>query len=333
MPTSQSTPETSEKPRPEVIIAVLTYRRPEDLAAVLPELENQLTENLPRADSPTAGRIGDRSRILVVDNDPAASARSVCAEASLSRLDYVHEPRPGIAAARNRALAEAADHDLLIFIDDDERPVPGWLRLLLQTHRHERRCGVVGPVVSEFAVPLPEWVAAGGFFTRRRMPTGTPVTVAATNNLLLDLPRLRRSGVRFDDRFGISGGSDTLFTRQLVTAEGPLAWCDEAVVTDVVPAARCTRDWVLRRALRMGNSWSLTAVDLASPGLRRLGTRTTMIASGTARILGGLVRSGLGVLTQDLGWRARGVRTLARGTGMLLGATGYHYQEYRRSSG
>jgi hypothetical protein len=202
--------------------------------------------------------------------------------------------------------------------------------LLLETHRRENRCGVVGPVVSEFAVPLPEWVAAGNFFTRRRLPTGTPVTVAATNNLLLDLPRLRRSGVRFDDRFGISGGSDTLFTRQLVAAEGPLIWCDEAVVTDVVPASRCSRDWVLRRALRMGNSWSLTSVDLAAPGLRRLRTRLTLTVSGIVRILGGLARSGLGILTRDLSRRARGARTLARGTGMLLGAYGYHHQEYRR---
>jgi glycosyltransferase involved in cell wall biosynthesis len=315
-----------------VIIAVLTFRRPEDLTAVLPLLHGQLVENLVPTDPPTGeDGVGAASRILVVDNDPEASARSVCAELDIPRLIYVHEPRPGIAAARNRALTEAAGHDLMIFIDDDERPVPGWLTLLLETHHRERRCGVVGPVVSEFAVPLPDWVAAGGFFTRRRMPTGTPVTVAATNNLLLDLSRIRRAGVRFDDRFGISGGSDTLFTRQLVAAEGPLVWCDEAVVTDVVPASRCTKDWVLRRALRMGNSWSLTAIDLADSGPRRVSTRIALTASGTARILAGLGRSVIGLLTRDLGRRAGGTRMLARGTGMVLGAYGYSYQEYRRS--
>lgn len=330
MPTPQPPPNVPEEPLPDVVIAVLTYRRPEDLTELLPLLHDQLVENLSQADVPSTGRIGDGSRILVVDNDPEASARSLCTGSDTPRLNYVHEPRPGIAAARNRALTEAADDDLLVFIDDDERPVPSWLRLLLQTQRRECRCGVVGPVVSEFAVPLPEWVAAGGFFNRRRLSTGTPVTVAATNNLLLDLPHLHRAGVRFDDRFGISGGSDTLFTRQLVAAEGPLIWCDEAVVTDIVPASRCTKEWVLRRALRMGNSQSLVSLDLVSGRWHKLTTRLWFTVAGAARILGGSLFIGHGALARNLARRARGMRTVTRGVGMVLGSWGVVYQEYRR---
>ena len=80
--------------------------------------------------------------------------------------------------------------------------------------------------------------------------------VAATNNLLLDLGRIRALGLEFDERFGLSGGSDTLFTRPLVARGGRMVWCDEAMVVDNVPAGRLTRDWVLRRALRSGNSAS-----------------------------------------------------------------------------
>src|SRR3954469_16278179 len=71
-----------------VVVAVLTYRRTDRLAGLLPQLVQQ------------AAAVG--AAVLVVDNDPEASARPVAAG---SPVRYVHEPRPGIAAARNRALA------------------------------------------------------------------------------------------------------------------------------------------------------------------------------------------------------------------------------------
>ena len=74
---------------------------------------------------------------------------------------------------------------------------------------------VVGPVQSEFTGELDPWIAAGAFFQRRRLATGTPVEVAATNNLLLDLETVRRLDLRFDPRFGVSGAEDTYFTRTL----------------------------------------------------------------------------------------------------------------------
>jgi succinoglycan biosynthesis protein ExoM len=302
---------------PSVLVAVLTYQRPVDLAELLPMLERE-----------TRQATGGLAEVLVVDNDPAAGAADLVPRSGGVR--YVHEPRPGIAAARNRALVEAGNHDLLVFIDDDERPGDGWLTALLGTLRAHPCCGVVGPVVSSFAVPPDPWVSAGGFFNRRRMPTGSEVTVAATNNLLLDLSAVRAAAVRFDERLGLAGGSDTLFTRRLVAAAGPLVWCDEAVVTDVVPPARSTRDWVLRRQLRSGNSWSRTALMLCDSRSGRLRLRLRLTAMGGVRVAGGPATWLLGVLARSLRHRAVGARTTARGLGLLLGAYGYGYVEYRR---
>jgi succinoglycan biosynthesis protein ExoM len=301
-----------------VLVAVLTYRRPDDLAAILPML---LVE---------AGRVeGFAVELLVVDNDPDAGAAQ--AVAAVPGVRYRHEPRPGIAAGRNRALDEGAGHDLLVFIDDDERPSTGWLAALLATFEAHPTCGVVGPVVSDFAVPLDEWVSGGGFFNRRRMPTGSLVTVAATNNLLLDMSVVTAARLRFDERLGLAGGSDTLFSRQLVAAAGPLIWCDEAVVTDVVPAARSTREWVLRRQLRSGNSWSRTALMLSGTGAGRLRLRLRLTAMGGLRLAGGPAQWLLGQLTGDVGRRARGAKATARGIGILMGAYGLNYAEYRRA--
>ncbi|HEY0869766.1 MAG TPA: glycosyltransferase, partial [Acidothermaceae bacterium] len=226
-------------PAVAVVVAVLTYRRPSELALLLPELSRQ-----------AAGR--PAIRVLVVDNDPAASGSAVVSAAADPTIRYVHEPRPGIAAARNRALDEAASYDLLVFIDDDEWPNPTWLESMLEVHDRTASAAVVGPVISEYAAEPDPWIKAGRFFDRRRLPSGTRIDVAATNNLLLDLRQVRAFGLRFDEAFGLSGGSDTLFTRELHRRGGALVWCDEAIVIDQVPMERLTRRWVLLRALRSG---------------------------------------------------------------------------------
>jgi succinoglycan biosynthesis protein ExoM len=307
-----------------VRIAVLTYKRPADIRAALPRLVAQ-----------AASIISDevRADIVVVDNDTEGSARgfveSFATSASVSVI-YENETTPGISAARNRALDTAGEVDLLVFIDDDERPAGRWLALLLATWQQYRCAAVVGPVVSEYEVEPAEWVVAGHFFDRRRMPTGTALDVAATNNLLLDLHQVRALRVRFDLEFGLSGGGDTMFTRTLHRRGGVLIWCDEAVVIDVVPAARVSRDWVLRRAFRSGSSWSVTSLRLADTRRERTQVRARLTGRGVVRILGGSARLVVGALSRSIVQRARGTRTIARGAGMLSGALGYVYVEYKR---
>ncbi|MET0694731.1 MAG: glycosyltransferase family A protein, partial [Propionibacteriaceae bacterium] len=302
------------------------FRRPDDIASVLPLLVEQ------------AATVADDDlavSILVIDNDPEESARErvgAFAAGSSVPVRYVPEHTPGISAARNRALSEAADRDLLVFIDDDERPTEAWLRSLLDTYRDYRSAAVVGPVVSEYEVEPDPWIVAGGFFTRRRLPTGTSLDVAATNNLLLDLRQIRAHDLSFDLAFGIGGGEDTLFTRTLHQRGALLVWCDEAVVIDVVPRSRLTRSWVVHRRFSSGNSWSLTSLALAGSPVRRAKVRLTSSGWGVLRLGGGAARYLLGVVRRSVGARASGMKTMARGAGMLAGAWGYSYQEYRRSS-
>lgn len=304
---------------------MLTYRRPLDLAQAMPRLA---------AEAKTVRGC----RVVIVDNAPDASARPMFEELrqALSGTDftYVHESEPGITAARNRALDSCPDDDVLVFIDDDERPTDGWLGTLLNAYdRYDRPAAVVGPVVSEFAVEPPVWIQAGRFFDRRRHCTGDQVGVAATNNLLLDLHQVRDLGIRFDPRYATSGGEDALFTRQLARGGARLVWCDEAAVVDVVPASRLTRRWVLQKAFRIANGTGRVDLELSSDRRRRSLTRARLLGRGGARLAVGAAQATAGAVTGRLDVRARGVRLTARGAGFATSAFGYVYSEYARTQG
>jgi hypothetical protein len=160
-----------------------------------------------------------------------------------------------------RAIDESSGSDILVFIDDDERPREGWLAPLVTTWQRSGASAVMGRVISEFEGELDPWVAAGEVFRRRSMATGTPITVAAAGNLLLDLSQVNRFGARFDARVGLGSGEDSLFSRELVRRGGSMVWCQESVATDVVPRSRMTRAWVLARARSHGNAESSSPTD------------------------------------------------------------------------
>lgn len=111
----------------DVDVLVLTYKRPELLAATLDSLVQQ---RLP------ADR---RMRIIVVDNDAAQSAHATVRrfQTVFGDIRYVCETEANIAKARNRALSEAHAR-YVAFIDDDEVASPEWLAALLRTREQYR---------------------------------------------------------------------------------------------------------------------------------------------------------------------------------------------------
>lgn len=303
---------------PSITIAVLTYLRPQDIGVALPALIDQ------------AERYGPQAQIQVIDNDPAGSAETIVRSFDDPRVHYVIEPTPGIAAARNRAIEEIST-DLMVFIDDDERPTENWLRALVDCFSaHPGTLGVLGLVESEFAHTPDEWIVAGRFFERLDPPTGSEIFVVATNNLLLDRRLLDVHDLRFDPDFGLTGGSDTLFSHQARQRGLSFRFCSEALVYDAVPVERMTREWSLKRSYRSGNSWSRTTLAVTAPGIRRVATRIKLTGVGLSRLLVGAIRLATGTVTRSLSWRAQGMRNLYRGSGMVGGAWGHTYAEYKR---
>jgi len=237
-----------------IVIGMPTFRRPTELARVLPRLIEQARQLR------TA-----RVRVIVVDNDPEGSARPQVEALASTDLLYVHERRPGISAARNRAIDAAGDADAIVFIDDDEVPDPGWLHALVASWKDWNCAGVTGPVTSVFEGPADDWVRGSGMFDRTVRPTGSVNPGASSANLLLDLSVLRRHGIVFDEEFGLSGGSDTMLAHRLRERGEQIRWCQEAGVTEYVPAGRSQRQHVEPGGLEAGRR---TRTD--SPCLRHL---------------------------------------------------------------
>lgn len=319
----------SPSDRPSLSVGVLTFRRPNQLRANLEAVCERTREAADLVDA----------RIVVVDNDPDASARTIVNSMRQHRaasgeiaIVYAHEPRPGIAAARNRALDEAASSRLLAFIDDDEIPQDGWLTSLVEVWLQTGADAVMGRVIAELPPDADPWVTSSAFFQRATHATGTVLETAATGNLLLDLDSVRRLGLRFDEALGLAGGEDTVFTSTLTRRGGTIVYCQESVTIDPVVPERATRDWVLQRAFAHGNRLQVTRLRLAPSSAGRLRTQLMGLIGGIARIGVAGVEHTVGTFTGDLQRQHRNEIRIRRGWGMLAGAVGHRHEEYQRGS-
>ena len=302
----------------QVVVAVATFRRGDELARLLPPLVEQVRDLAPHS-----------ARLVVVDNDPDGSARPVLEPWVGEDVAYVVEPRPGIAAARNRALETAGEADAVVFIDDDEVPDQGWLREITAAWTEWGCAAVTGPVTFVLEGEPDPWVEASGLFATQHRVTGSVNPGASSANLLLDLDVLRRTGVRFDEAFGLSGGSDTMLVHTLRDLGHPVRWCQEAGVTEFVPAHRSRRSWVVTRTVRTSNTWARVGLVLAEPR-RRPVVRAELAVRGAYRLARGVAQRARAVRGGRESLDARGAVDVASGRGLLLGAVGGVRYEYRR---
>lgn len=229
-----------------VSICICTFKRPGLLRNLLERLNNQRTDGL------------FTYSVIVADNDPSQSARELVATFSATspvRVTYCFESQPNIAMARNKALTRA-EGDFIAFIDDDEFPVDDWLFKLMKTCEAGGADGVLGPVKPSFESDPPAWLQKGKFFDRPTYDTGYKVNwdQARTGNVLFKRSILGGVDLPFRTEFD-TAGEDVDFFRRMMSKGHTFIWCNEAVVHEVVPASRCTRSYLLRRALLRGSNF------------------------------------------------------------------------------
>jgi glycosyltransferase involved in cell wall biosynthesis len=229
-----------------ISVCICTYKRPLLLRRLLEELNDQDTHGL------------FTFSIVIVDNDQSESAKQVVEAfiaASPIRVIYCVEPRQNIALARNKAI-ENAKGDFVAFIDDDEFPTTDWLWNLFRACSAYNVAGVLGPVKPYFEHEPPRWVLNGKFFERREHNTGYRMGMweSRTGNVLFVRSILDGVSEPFRSEFG-TAGEDIDFFRRMIEKGDVFIWCNEAIVHEVVPPGRCTRTYLLRKALLRGSNF------------------------------------------------------------------------------
>jgi glycosyltransferase involved in cell wall biosynthesis len=243
--------------RDRITVCICTYRRLKLLGELLKGLEGQKTEGL------------FAYSIVIVDNDcgkPSESLITNIRKKSLLEIDYYCEPEQNISMARNRAVQNAKGN-LVAFIDDDEFPESNWLLILYKAYMRYNVDGVLGPVRPRFESKPPEWVAKGRLCERESFETGRVLirpSHTRTGNALLSKTMFDKEKTPFDPRYGRTGGEDVDFFRRMMRKNYKFAWCNEAVVYEVVPAERLSRAYFLKRAILQGtvNSKSASSSSL-----------------------------------------------------------------------
>ena len=238
--------------RDHISVCICTYKRKDMLARVIERAISQVTEDK------------FSFEVVVVDNDNIRSAESVVKlfqEKSRYNIFYECEPEQNIALARNRAI-DNSHGSLIAFIDDDEIPEECWLLNLYQTMLRFEADGVLGPVMPHYHPETPGWVIRGGFYERPSHETGSELAwqQTRTGNVLLLKNIFANEDNRFRAEFG-RGGEDRDFFRRMIGKGFRFVWCAEAPVYEDIPYDRCTRSFMLKRALVRGTHPHFTAND------------------------------------------------------------------------
>lgn len=298
----------------DVAVIVPTLRRPADLERALRSLFVQ------------EGVQGTLREIVVVDNDPAGSARNGVQALSSDcpvPLIYCHAPRPGVATARNAGLA-ATDAPLIAFLDDDEVASPGWLGALIQAQASTGADVVFGPITGR----VPEgtgWARPylERFFGREGPgETGLIDEPFGCGNSLMVRASALPGPAPFDTRADHAGGEDDALFAALSSRGGRFGWAADAWVEEYAPAHRATLKYALTRAFAYGQGPSQTSAAAGNwPGVVR------WMAIGLAQaVTWGLIAVGLMAINHPR--RAEAFDRAARGIGKVLWMKGFEPHFY-----
>ncbi len=188
--------------------------------------------------------------IVVVDNAPVTTAtRDLVATDYASRVRYVREPVPGLAAAHNRGVA-AARGEVLAFTDDDVVADPHWLTALTAPFAADPGLGCVTGLILPAQLRTPAQVlleSHGGFakgfaartYDPRRPPADEPLfpftagSFGSGANMAFRADALRAVG-GFDPATGTGtparGGDDLYAFVRILAAGHRLRYTPEALV-------------------------------------------------------------------------------------------------------
>jgi succinoglycan biosynthesis protein ExoM len=272
--------------------------------------------------------------IIVVDNEAQPNNKRVVecfAPASPFTVHYVHQPRRGIASARNSILdrALALQADWIAMLDDDETACPDWIAKLMAPEYLEVPV-LSGRQVLVYPEPRPFWA-----FDEVPVPAeGDELPSSTTTNVRFSAA-LPRSGLRFDESFGLNGGEDRDYFGRAAERGFEIRFTRRAITHEIVHPSRATYFGQMHRAL-----WTAAAVqrrEILRKGRGRSARENAPdlfkeLFTGLWRLVWAGLACPFG--TQHFKRRAlRGGRNLARVVGRAGALLGFMPEPYRQVVG
>ncbi|MFC7267267.1 glycosyltransferase, partial [Streptomyces lutosisoli] len=191
----------------------------------------------------------------------------------------------------NAALDMAAEYDVLIFIDDDEVPLGGWLQAHLQGAERYGADVVLGPVRAVVPPGSPRWLAGGSTLRCEDFPSDGPMgrgVVPLTNNTLVRMATVQKIELRFEEDFDLFGGEDVVFFSKMAAAGARIVTIGAARVIEFQDPDRLTLKGLMRREYRFGVGTVSVERALQKKWGYLIVRRSAKMARGVARIIGGV---------------------------------------------
>lgn len=261
----------------QVSLVIPTQRRPEGLARAARSAFRQ------------SGVDPARLELVVVDNDEVPSAAATTAqmrEEAPFPVRYVHEPRPGVANARNTGISSAAGQ-LIAFLDDDEEATEGWLAALLETQARFEADVVFGPVRARAPASVGTHRGYLEAFYSREGPAeaGLVDNAYGCGDSLVRRASLPDPDRPFSPSRNQTGGEDDHLFQAMRNSGVRFAWAPAALVFEDPALERLTLGYTLLRAFAYGQGPTYSCATSDPP--QWLGVvRWMAIGAGQALIFG-----------------------------------------------
>lgn len=272
--------------------------------------------------------------ILVVDNEPEPNNRAVVdafRPTSPFPVHYVHQPRRGIAVARNAIIdkAMALRASWIAMLDDDETAEVDWAAGLMVPEYIEVPV-LSGRQILVYPEPRPFWAQDDSKLPKEgeALPTSTTTNVRFS----AELPR---SGLRFDEGFGLTGGEDRDYFCRAREMGFDIRSTRRAITRETVHPSRATYFGQMHRAL-----WSAAAAQRREI-LRKGRVRSARENAGAIlkELLTGMWRLAWAALASPFGRERfkrralRGGRNIAQVAGRASALMGVTLEPYRQVVG
>ena len=169
---------SESRPTASVVVCAYTERRWDVLTQAL---------------SAAAAQLGPGDELLlVIDHNDALLTR--CRELAVDVRLLSNAGESGLSGGRNTGVT-AAGKDVVVFLDDDAVPEPGWLDALLAPYADPGVSGVGGVAAPEWTAPRPRWMPEEFLWVVGCTYRGIPATQHEVRNPIGANMSFRRSAL------------------------------------------------------------------------------------------------------------------------------------------